>query len=189
MELAATSETTRTAIRDQIKDTKEVKKAAIAKAESAQKIINDNTKWLADNDDSRVKALEDEYKNIKALEDIVKTLKTDKAKWDKYTDTGKTKLREDFETNYPVDADGNITVQDPNTGRKITRNFKELLDKYKIKHKQGGTLDRVRKFKEAGKITNTTSKANWFTDMFNSPEMTNWLNTFNTDNFENFNNL
>jgi hypothetical protein len=134
-------------------------------------------------------ALETEFNSIKALEDAAQALKTDKAKWDKYTDTGKTKLREDFETNYPVDADGNITVQDPNTGRKIVRNYKKLLKDYGIMHKQGGTLDRVRKFKEAGKITNTTSKANWFADMFSSPEMTNWLKTFNVDNFEDFNNL
>lgn len=140
MELAATSETTRTAIRDQIKDTQTIKEAAIAKAEGAQKIIDDNIKWLADNDDAKLLALENEFNSIKALEDAAQTLKTDKAKWDKYTDTGKTKLREDFETNYPVDADGNITVQDPNTGRKITRNFKQLLDKYGIKHKKGGVL-------------------------------------------------
>lgn len=140
MELAATSETTRTAIRDQIKDTQTIKEAAIAKAEGAQKIIDDNTKWLADNDDAKLLTLETEYNSIKALEDAAQALKTDKAKWDKYTDTGKTKLREDFETNYPVDADGNITVQDPATGRKITRNFKQLLDKYGIKHKKGGVL-------------------------------------------------
>ena len=140
MELAATSETTRTAIRDQIKDTQTIKKAAIAKAEDAQKIIDDNTKWLADNDDAKLLALETEFNSIKALEDASQALKTDKAKWDKYTDTGKTKLREDFETNYPVDADGNITVQDPSTGRKITRNFKQLLDKYGIRHKKGGII-------------------------------------------------
>ena len=140
MELAATSETTRTAIRDQIEDIKIVKAEAIKKAEDAQKIIDDNTKWLADNDDAKLITLETEFNSIKALEDASKALKTDKAKWDKYTDTGKTKLREDFETNYPVDADGNITVQDPSTGRKITRNFKQLLDKYGIKHKRGGVL-------------------------------------------------
>lgn len=140
MELAATSETTRAAIRDQINDTKVTRDAAIKKAEDAQKIIDDNTKWLADNDDAKLLALETEFNSIKALEDASQALKTDKAKWDKYTDTGKTKLREDFETNYPVDADGNITVQDPNTGRKITRNFKQLLDKYGIKHKKGGVL-------------------------------------------------
>lgn len=140
MEITATSETTRTAIRNQIEDAKIVRDAAIQEANNAQKIINENTKWLADNDDAKLRALETEFNSIKALEDAAKALKTDKAKWDKYTDTGKTKLREDFETNYPVDADGNITVQDPNTGRKITRNFKELLDKYSIKHKKGGII-------------------------------------------------
>lgn len=140
MELAASNDTELTAIRNQIQDAKNDMDKASQRAKEAQDIIDKNTKWLADNDDSRVKALEDEYKNIKALEDTAQALKTDKAKWDKYTDTGKTKLREDFETNYPVDADGNITVQDPNTGRKITRNFKQILDKYSIKHKKGGIL-------------------------------------------------
>ena len=140
MEIAATTETSRAAIRNQIEDAKILKEATINKAKDAQKIIDDNTKWLADNDDAKLLALETEFNSIKALEDASQALKTDKAKWDKYTDTGKTKLREDFETNYPVDADGNITVQDPSTGRKITRNFKQLLDKYGIKHKKGGII-------------------------------------------------
>ena len=58
---------------------------------------------------------------------------------------------------------------------------------------EGELKEHIRKVinsvKEAGKITNTTSKANWFTDMYSSPEMTKWLNTFNVDNFEDFNNL
>lgn len=128
------------AIRRQLEDATEERNNVLAKITAEQKIIDDNTKWLADNDDAKLLALETEFNSIKALEDAAKALKTDKAKWDKYTDTGKTKLREDFETNYPVDADGNITVQDPNTGRKITRNFKQLLDKYGIKHKKGGVL-------------------------------------------------
>lgn len=189
MEIAATTETSRAAIRNQIEDAKILKEATINKAKDAQKIIDDNTKWLADNDDAKLLALETEFNSIKALEDASQALKTDKAKWDKYTDTGKTKLREDFENNYPVDADGNITVQDPNTGRKITRNFKQLLDKYGIKHKQGGTLDKVRKFKDAGKLTNATSKANWFEHMFNSPEMTDWLKSYSLQNYNEFNDL
>lgn len=148
MELAATSETTRTAIRDQIEDIKIVKAEAIKKAEDAQKIIDDNTKWLTDNDDAKLITLETEFNSIKALEDASQALKDSKAKWNVMSDTGKTKLREDFETNYPVDADGNITVQDPSTGRKITRNFKQLLDKYGIKHKRGGSL--VKKFGGGG---------------------------------------
>ena len=128
------------AIRRQLDDATQERDNFLAKITAEQKIIDDNTKWLADNDDAKLRALESEYNSIKALEDASQALKTDKAKWDKYTDTGKTKLREDFETNYPVDADGNITVQDPNTGRKITRNFKQLLDKYGIKHKKGGVI-------------------------------------------------
>ena len=140
MELVASNDTELTAIRNQIQDAKNDMDKASQRAKEAQDIIDKNTKWLADNDDAKLLALETEFNSIKALEDASQALKTDKAKWDKYTDTGKTKLREDFETNYPVDADGNITVQDPNTGRKITRNFKQLLDKYGIKHKKGGVL-------------------------------------------------
>jgi len=78
----------------------------------------------------------------------------------------------------------------PGTRRAIQGTFEDLIKDLGI-FKEGGSLsiDKVRKFKEAGKITNTTSKANWFTDMFSSPEMTNWLKTFNVDNFEDFNNL
>ena len=176
MELAAKSETTRNAIRDQIKDTQVIREAAARKIENTQKIIDDNTKWLADNDDAKLLALENEFNSIKALEDISKNLKADKAKWDKYTDTGKTKLREDFEANYPVDANGNITIKDPNTGREIVRNFNAILQKYNIKHKQGGVLNmtKVRSFGTGG---------SWRKNIQDN------LNAVNTDDWDQFHNM
>jgi hypothetical protein len=83
-----------------------------------------------------------------------------------------------------------VNIPVPGTRRAIQGTFENLIKDLGI-FKEGGSLniDKVRKFKEAGKITNTTSKANWFTDMYSSPEMTKWLNTFNVDNFEDFNNL
>lgn len=170
------------AIRRQLQDATEERNNVLAKITAEQKIIDDNTKWLADNDDAKLLALETEYNSIKALEDASQALKTGKAKWDKYTDTGKTKLREDFETNYPVDADGNITVQDPNTGRKITRNFKQLLDKYGIKHKKGGVL----KAQQGNVLAamNRVGEKNWLAvdnNYDNARDINKWDNYYNND--------
>ena len=100
-----------------------------------------------------------------------------------------TQAYNNFRANH-VDAEGNVNIPVPGTRRAIQGTFENLIKDLGI-FKEGGSLNinRVRKFKEAGKITNTTSKANWFTDMYSSPEMTKWLNTFNVDNFEDFNNL
>lgn len=100
-----------------------------------------------------------------------------------------TQAYNNFRTNH-VDAEGNVNIPVPGTRRSIQGTFEDLIKDLGI-FKEGGQLniDKVRKFKEAGKITNTTSKANWFTDMYSSPEMTKWLGTFNVDNFEDFNNL
>jgi hypothetical protein len=69
--------------------------------------------------------------------------------------------------------------------------LKDFLNSHGVTtyYKKGGSFEHVRKFKDAGKITNTTSTANWFDDMFQSKEMTDWLYTLNKDNFEQFNNL
>ena len=100
-----------------------------------------------------------------------------------------TQAYNNFRANH-VDAEGNVNIPVPGTRRAIQGTFENLIKDLGI-FKEGGSLniDKVRKFKEAGKITNTTSKANWFADMYSSPEMTKWLNTFNVDNFEDFNNL
>ena len=58
--------------------------------------------------------------------------------------------------------------------------------------KEGGILNRIRKFQDGtGKkgITNTTSTANWYEHMFNSPEFQNWINTFDKTNYKKFNEL
>lgn len=56
------------------------------------------------------------------------------------------------------------------------------------KNQNGGILDRVRKFVGGG-ITNTTSKATWFNNIFNTDEFKNWIKTFNKDNYNEFNDL
>ena len=152
-EIAATTETSRVAIRNQIEDAKLAKETAAKKAQDAQKVIDDNTKWLNNNSDARLAQLEAEQLSVKSLEDAVQKLKDDKVKYDKYTEDGKTKLREDFESRYPTDADGNITMKDPNTGREIVRNFKEILEKYKIRHKKGGTIKPIYKYFMGSSIT------------------------------------
>lgn len=57
--------------------------------------------------------------------------------------------------------------------------------------KKGGTLNlaNVRKFQNGKTITNTTSKANWFSDMFSSDAMQKWIDSYTLDNYQKFNDL
>ena len=106
----------------------------------------------------------------------------------------RSKAYEDFKSKYVTGSgdDAVATFKSPSAFRDdIKQSFKELLKANGIIYKQGGSLNlsNVRKFQKAGKITNTSSTANWFSDMFQSKHMQDWLNTFNQDNYENFNNL
>lgn len=73
----------------------------------------------------------------------------------------------------------------------VETTLKELLEKNGITtyYKQGGSFDHVRKFKDAGKLTNTTSKANWFEHMYSSPEMAQWLDSYTLNDYQKFNEL
>lgn len=87
--------------------------------------------------------------------------------------------------------DGTINLGDIRK-TKVTRDeFNEILRNAGILFKKGGSLNlsTVRKFKQAGKISNTRSTANWYSDMFTQPEMQTWLNTFNKNNYQDFNSL
>lgn len=57
--------------------------------------------------------------------------------------------------------------------------------------KEGGTLNlaNVRKFQNGKTITNTTSKANWFKDMFSSDAMQKWIDAYTLDDYQKFNDL
>jgi hypothetical protein len=77
--------------------------------------------------DSRLPALQAEHGSVKALEDVAANLNQQKSAWDKYKDDGHTDKYDDFITRNPADANGNITLKDPSTGREITRNLKQIL--------------------------------------------------------------
>ena len=98
-----------------------------------------------------------------------------------------------------TNADGKIFWDNP-YGRSATEMTKDDFDKILkdagIMFKKGGSLNiaRVRQFKDGGNgpVKNTTSTADWFTDMYSSPEMMQWLDSFTTgeyNNFEKFNEL
>lgn len=57
--------------------------------------------------------------------------------------------------------------------------------------KKGGTLNlsNVRKFQNGKTITNTTSKADWFKDMFSSNAMQKWIDAYTLDDYQKFNDL
>lgn len=57
--------------------------------------------------------------------------------------------------------------------------------------KKGGTLNlaNVRKFQNGKNITNTTSKADWFKDMFSSDAMQKWIDAYTLNDYQKFNDL
>lgn len=57
--------------------------------------------------------------------------------------------------------------------------------------KKGGTLNlsNVRKFQNGKTITNTTSKADWFNDMFSSDAMQKWIDAYTLNDYQKFNDL
>ena len=97
------------------------------------------------------------------------------------------KLRDDLD---PTTNTISFTVTDP-TGatRTVTRNWDYILKKYGIKYKEGGKFNNVRKYNLGSTITNVTSNADWFTDMYSHQSMQDWLNKIDKTNYETFNNF
>ena len=64
-------------------------------------------------------------------------------------------------------------------------------DRRTVKREEGGTLNlaNVRKFQNGKTITNTTSKANWFNDMFSSDSMQKWIDSYTLNDYQKFNDL
>ena len=60
---------------------------------------------------------------------------------------------------------------------------------YGIKYKEGGKFNNVRKYNLGSTITNVTSNADWFTDMYSHQSMQDWLNKIDATNYETFNNF
>lgn len=78
---------------------------------------------------------------------------------------------------------GNWTFGDPT--------FNLFTRKNPLYKKEGGTLNlsNVRKFQNGKTITNTTSKADWFKDMFSSNAMQKWIDAYTLDDYQKFNDL
>lgn len=64
-------------------------------------------------------------------------------------------------------------------------------DKRTVKRQDGGTLNlsNVRKLAKGDQVTNTTSKANWFNDMFSSDAMQKWIDAYTLNDYQKFNDL
>ena len=97
------------------------------------------------------------------------------------------KLRDDLD---PTTNTISFTLTDP-TGatRTVTRNWDYILKKYGIKYKEGGKFNNIRKYNLGSTITNVTSNADWFTDMYSHQSMQDWLNKIDATNYETFNNF
>lgn len=192
-EIKTSSATKAESIRRQIEDAK-ADRDLLANEINTHKInIDDHTKWLDDMSDSRLPALQAEHGSVKALEDVAANLNQQKSAWDKYKDDGHTDKYDDFVSRNSVDANGNITLKDPSTGREITRNLKQILQSAGIKYQQGGSLNiaKVRKFNLGGntKRNTTINGATWFGDMFNTDAMKNYFSKLTKENYQDFNAL
>lgn len=191
-EIRTSSATKAESIRRQIEDAKADRDLLANEINTHKTNIDDHTKWLDDMSDSRLPALQAEHGSVKALEDVAANLNQQKSAWDKYKDTGHTDKYDDFITRNPVDANGNITLKDPSTGREITRNLKQILQSAGIKYQQGGSLNiaKVRKFQKGGNpLSNVSSTANWYDDMFQSDAMKNFFSNFDVNKLNEYNNL
>lgn len=170
-----------------------------------QKFNSANTdydSWQARVDNATDKKLNDAIARKAEVEKWLKEMKKDQRHIDRYEDKKK-KYEEDkihtdeFKT--ILDRFGIKSVDDTfNLDRSayggrgtVETTLKELLEKNGITtyYKHGGSFYHVRKFKEAGKITNTTSKANWYEHMFQSPEMQQWIDAYGLNDYKKFNEL
>lgn len=162
----------------------------------------DYDSWKARVDNSTDKKLNDAISRKAEVEKWLKDMKKDQRHIDKYEDKKRqyeegTIHTDEFKA--ILDKFGIKSVDDKfNLDRSayggrgtVETTLKELLEKNGITtyYKQGGSFDHVRKFKNAGKITNTTSKANWYDHMFQSPEMKQWIDTYGLNNYQKFNEL
>lgn len=95
------------------------------------------------------------------------------------------RLRDDVD---PTTNTISFTLTDP-TGatRTVKRNWDYILEKYGIKYKEGGKFNNVRKYNLGSTITNVTSNADWFTDMYSHQSMQDWLNKIDATNYTTFN--
>lgn len=191
-EIKTSSATKAESIRRQIEDAKADVQLLTNEISTHKTNIDDHTKWLDNMSDSRLPALQAEHGSVKALEDIAANLNQQKSAWDKYKDNGHTDKYDDFITRNPEDANGNITLKDPSTGREITRNLKQILQSAGIKYQQGGSLNiaKVRKFQKGGNpLSNVSSTATWYEDMFQSDAMKNFFSNFDVNKLDEYNNL
>ena len=99
---------------------------------------------------------------------------------------GHTKAYQDFAGR--KNAEGIIEFTTPG-GETIQRDFAELIQRYLIKHKEGGKFTAVRKYQLGNPIKNVQGNANWFDHIYKHKSMQNWLDTWNIQNYEDFNKL
>lgn len=66
-----------------------------------------------------------------------------------------------------------------------TSKYKKTLRQNKLK--EGGKFNNVRKYNLGSTITNVTSNADWFTDMYSHQSMQDWLNKIDATNYTTFN--
>ena len=86
-----------------------------------------------------------------------------------------------------ADVIGNKILPDKDRLARRTSKYRETLRQNKLK--EGGKFNNVRKYNLGSTITNVTSNADWFTDMYSHQSMQDWLNKIDKTNYETFNNF
>lgn len=176
---------------------KDIKKADTYINKNQARIQQENA-FIEAHSDTKLDELKTEWDNVRNLEASIsrrntwlQNLQNRQNRWaDNRPNPFISKQYNDFITRNS-NPDGTINLGDVRNTKVTKDEFNEILKNAGILFKKGGSLNlsNVRKFKQAGKISNTRSTANWYSDMFNQPEMQTWLGTFNKDNYQNFNSL
>lgn len=162
--------------------------------------INAEKPFIEANSDAKLTALQNQLNTVSNFEKDLKYNTNRLTKLRQYQQN-LTNTRSNYYNNFVAshtNADGKISWTNPH-GRAATEmtkdDFDEILRQAGIMFKKGGSLNisKVRRF-QSGKniIRNTKSSADWYSDMFNSPEMQQWINSFTTgeyNNYEQFNEL
>lgn len=172
-------------------------KAQQKKVDSLQKGVDKYNKWLDANSDATIQSHKDDIdtwdkldRSISSRQTRLDALRNYQSRWNpadpnhpfiskKYTDF----------INANKDADGNINLGDVRSTKMTIDEFDAMLKQAGIKFKQGGNINinKVRKFKNSGSITNTKSTATWYDDMYNQNPMKNFLTGINDEYIDTFN--
>lgn len=149
--------------------------------DAIKKELDDTKNWLNDHSNSVIRSLKKHRAALENFDNQIKRQTQKKTYWEGISNQGHTVAFTNLRAKI---NNGKLTFTDPNNpSYTIEKQFGDLLREVGIKYKLGG------KFVGGGNIRDVRSTADWYTDMYSSNEMQNWLKNIDTSNYQNFNHL